>query len=160
MSAEGNLYNPAVFLPPNRLQALSYRASLSSELQASLAKIDAGYLPSSPGQESDAFIPIMQMSEQYLAIVQHLKTQTAISAVKAHLFRLWKPIFGGSGGSAGTHHDVRDALSMLSSVQPQSLQGWQAAIQKFVDLTGEMKQRLEVSSRRKRCTAIASLPMG
>jgi tRNA-dihydrouridine synthase 1 len=151
MSAEGNLYNPSLFLPMNRPQATSYRSSLPEELRGSLASVDAKYLPppsssaaEKPTSGSSCFFPIMQMTEQYLAIVKHLKTQTAVSAIKAHLFRLWKPIFG--SGATGRHHDLRDGLSRISSVQPQNAKRFQDVVEKFVELTEVMKARLEVSS--------------
>jgi tRNA-dihydrouridine synthase 1 len=59
MSAEGNLSNPAIFMPQDH--ALAYPSSILLALR-------------------------------YLDIVDGLKTRTAGSAVKAHMFRLLKPL--------------------------------------------------------------------
>ncbi|WVF66665.1 hypothetical protein IAT40_001406 [Kwoniella sp. CBS 6097] len=59
MSAEGNLSNPALFLPPSHPH----------------------FHP-----------PITLMANRYLDIVEALKTPTAGSAIKAHLFRMLKPV--------------------------------------------------------------------
>ena len=59
MTAEGNLSNPALFLPPDH---------------------------------PHAFPPILLLAHRYLDIVEGLKTPTASSAVRSHLFRLLKPI--------------------------------------------------------------------
>ncbi|KIR25503.1 tRNA-dihydrouridine synthase 1 [Cryptococcus deuterogattii LA55] len=59
MTAEGNLSNPAIFVPP-----------------------DHPY----------AHPPITLLAHRYLDIVEALETPTAGSAIKAHLFRLLKPV--------------------------------------------------------------------
>lgn len=59
MTAEGNLSNPAIFMPP-----------------------DHPY----------AHPPITLLAHRYLDIVEALETPTAGSAIKAHLFRLLKPV--------------------------------------------------------------------
>lgn len=59
MSAEGNLSNPAIFMPP---------------------------------EHPHAHPPITMLAHRYLDIVEALDTPTAGSAIKAHLFRLLKPV--------------------------------------------------------------------
>lgn len=138
MSAEGNLYNPALFEPLNRSAAKVYRASLPFELLAQLDDIDGRYKPPSCG--APAFYPISQLSLQYLAIVKSLNTQTGLSAVKAHLFRMWKPIF-----TAGKHLDMRESLSKISGIA-QDKDVWRNIVQAYVKLTEELASRLKVSN--------------
>ncbi|KAG6330312.1 hypothetical protein ID866_8778 [Astraeus odoratus] len=64
MSAEGQLYNPALFA----------RASCEGRV------FDEG-----------AHLPHAELALEYLEIVQNLKTKTTMSAVKGHLFKLMRP---------------------------------------------------------------------
>jgi tRNA-dihydrouridine synthase 1 len=70
MSAEGQLYNAALFA-----QAQSSSTSLSSPLA-----FDKGLHP-----------PHADLALEYLSIVKGLKTKTPMSAVKGHLFKLMRP---------------------------------------------------------------------
>ncbi|GAC98979.1 potential tRNA dihydrouridine synthase [Pseudozyma hubeiensis SY62] len=65
MSAEGNLYNPAIFFEAEGSETM---------------------FPSNKG-----FPSITEMAREYLDIVGKLKTPTQSSAIKAHLFRLCRP---------------------------------------------------------------------
>lgn len=64
MSAEGNLYNPTLFVP-NR---------------PGLADCDSGL-----------HLPHADLALEYLHIVKELNTKTSLSAVKGHLFKLMRP---------------------------------------------------------------------
>jgi tRNA-dihydrouridine synthase 1 len=64
MSAEGQLYNAALFAP-------------ASSLSASL--------------DTGLHLPHADLALEYLAIVKELKTRTSLSAVKGHLFKLMRP---------------------------------------------------------------------
>lgn len=81
MSAEGNLYNPAIFLDP-----------LPSEPSKMFPR--APELP---------FPSLTQMAHEYLDIVAKLKTPTNGSAIKAHFFRLCRP-------GLEVHRDLREVL--------------------------------------------------
>jgi tRNA-dihydrouridine synthase 1 len=70
MSAEGQLYNAALFAP-----ALSSSSSLSSPVA-----FDTGL-----------HLPHANLALEYLSIVKGLKTRTPMSAVKGHLFKLMRP---------------------------------------------------------------------
>jgi len=70
MSAEGQLYNAALFAP-----AQSSSSSLSSPLT-----FDTGL-----------HLPHADLALEYLAIVKGLKTRTPMSAVKGHLFKMMRP---------------------------------------------------------------------
>lgn len=81
MSAEGNLYNPAVFM--------KFLASVPSRM-----------FPNAPALP---FPSIVAMAHEYLDIVTSLRTPTQSSAIKAHLFRLCRP-------ALEVHRDLREQL--------------------------------------------------
>lgn len=81
MSAEGNLYNPAVFMP-------------------SLPRAPSAMFPNAPQLP---FPSLARMAHEYLDIVTQLRTPTSSSAIKAHLFRLCRP-------GLEVHRDLREAL--------------------------------------------------
>merc|ERR1711939_446059 len=134
MSAEGNLYNPAVFEPLNRPQAEQYRAGLPVELLEQLNALDQRY---TINPKTAAFYPLSYLSMQYLIIVKTLKTKTGISAIKAHLFRMWKAIFVNEDLL-----DLRESLSRISSVQDKR-QSYQAVVDQFIQLTENMTARIQ-----------------
>ena len=81
MSAEGNLYNPAIFI-------------------RSLPTQPSALFPAAPQLP---FPSIVRLAHEYLDIVTHLKTPTQSSAIKAHLFRLCRP-------ALEVHRDLREQL--------------------------------------------------
>ncbi|KAL9936967.1 hypothetical protein V8E36_004202 [Tilletia maclaganii] len=93
MSAEGNLFNPAIFLPPS----------------SPLLQRPSTMFPHAPEFPFPAIIPL---AHEYLDIVRGLKTQTGISAIKAHLFRICKP-------ALNRHHDLRQVLGRSHTRQPE-----------------------------------------
>lgn len=81
MSAEGNLYNPAIFM-----------RSLPTEPS-----------PMFPNAPLLPFPSLTAMAHEYLDIVTSLRTPTQSSAIKAHLFRLCRP-------ALEVHRDLRESL--------------------------------------------------
>lgn len=136
MSAEGNLYNPALFEPLNRESIPIYRASLPTELVSALDDIDTKYTLHAEA----AYYPITLLARQYLAVVAHLKTRTAVSAIKAHLFKLWKPLF------ALEHMlDFRDRLAKVTANgQGDHREVWLSVVESYKDLVDEAEARLKV----------------
>ncbi|WVN88473.1 uncharacterized protein L203_103684 [Cryptococcus depauperatus CBS 7841] len=106
MSAEGNLSNPAIFLPSSH--PLSHP-------------------------------PITLLARRYLDIVESLKTPTAGSAIKSHLFRLLKPILDTdeelrvqiancrwSEGMKGFREIIDDIESRCEPIRDKLGSGWRA----------------------------------
>lgn len=81
MSAEGNLYNPAIFV-------------------RDLPRQPTEMFPAAPELP---FPSIARMAHEYLDIVAALRTPTQSSAIKAHLFRLCRP-------ALEVHRDLREQL--------------------------------------------------
>ncbi|KAL8279907.1 hypothetical protein RQP46_007757 [Phenoliferia psychrophenolica] len=105
MSAEGNLYNPMLFSPSNATGGRTYRACLPDAMQAALAECDAE-LVGEWDREQAAYAPATFLAAQYLAIVRTLpSTKTSPSAIKAHLYKLFRPIW-----SHGRHMELRETL--------------------------------------------------
>ncbi|CAD6975149.1 unnamed protein product [Tilletia controversa] len=84
MSAEGNLYNPAIFLSPT----------------SPVVQEPSAMFPLAPTFPFPALIP---MATEYLDIVRGLRTQTGSSAIKGHLFKMCRP-------ALEVHKDLRELL--------------------------------------------------
>ncbi|BGP38863.1 tRNA dihydrouridine synthase [Rhodotorula kratochvilovae] len=108
LSAEGNLYNPMIFAPHNAAAGRAYTAQLPAEMRAALAAAEDELDLSGAGWDRDAaaYAPATFIAQQYLAIVRTLpSTQTATSAIKAHLYKLFRPVW-----AAGRHPELRESL--------------------------------------------------
>ncbi|KAG8903293.1 hypothetical protein FRB99_003478 [Tulasnella sp. 403] len=131
MSAEPQLHNPAIFFTP----ALSGSAERDQSPPA---------CPSSPSVSSSSAVdsisqetarhpvphpPCADLALEYLSVVSSLKTPTASSAIKAHLFRL-------------LHHalsretDLRERLAKVKDKDGGSVPEWEA-------ICTEMKRRMD-----------------
>ncbi|KAG8907286.1 hypothetical protein FRC01_007739 [Tulasnella sp. 417] len=109
MSAEPQLHNPGIFYTP---QSDSKSSPLDEEWSRS----------SDPPHASVAL--------EYLSIIRSLKTPTASSAIKAHLFRLFYPAF-----LRPENHDLRNRLGAISW-QRDGLEGYE-------DICREMDKRMK-----------------
>lgn len=95
MSAEGQLYNPALFMSPNM-------------------RVGSGTAPRTRYEfDTGRHVPHVDLALEYLEIVQGLKTPTSLSAVKGHLFKLLRP-------ALSRETDLRDGLSHIRG--PRSLE--------------------------------------
>lgn len=130
MSAEGQLYNAALF------------AGLGASSTASTSATTLDTTENNPDPTSDtAFLirnpPHADLALEYLSIVQSLKTHTTISGVKGHLFKLMRP-----GLSRET--DLREQLGRIKVNQKKP----EVTLAQYVELCQEVKARMDVSSLR------------
>ena len=128
MSAEGHLYNAALFAALTSTPSHDH-ASLPHSFSNSATSI-----PSDPADfpahtiESLAHPPHAELALEYLSIVRSLKTPTPLSAVKGHLFKIMRP-------ALGIEKDLRDRLGRARG--PGTLDEYQAICE-------EMRERMEV----------------
>ncbi|KAH8107419.1 Dus-domain-containing protein [Phellopilus nigrolimitatus] len=106
MTAEGNLYNPTVLLSAASFQGPSSftTASLTNALSTKFSRATNEFfmLPNDTG----AYLPHSTLALEYLAIVRALRTPTAGSAIKGHLFKLLRPMLL-------SETDLRDRLGRV-----------------------------------------------
>lgn len=123
MSAEGHLYNAALFAA---LSPILARDSPSAT-QDLAALSDAADFPTHAAQYL-AHPPHTDLALEYLSIVRSLKTPTPLSAIKGHLFKIMRP-------ALGIEKDLRDRLGRARG--PGTLDEYQAICE-------EMQERMEV----------------
>ena len=137
MSAEGNLYNPLIFSPQNAQFGREYFAILPPTMQAALTACNDQLIGTSA--LNPAYAPATFIASQYLAIVRTLpSTETSLSAVKSHLFKLFRPIW-----AAEKHHDLREELGKCGGGKKAS---FVERVQRYQELVDLMHQRIQVRS--------------
>lgn len=132
MSAEGNLYNPAVFEPLSGDKGARYFQSLPSNLQDALNAVQ----PSADlAHTSAGYHSTLWMARRYLAIVKNLKTRTSYSAIKSHIFKLCHALF-----EHERFFPVRNALGGVGGRE------WDDRMQSFSAVLDQLEALLEVSA--------------
>ncbi|GAA5961828.1 hypothetical protein JCM3765_004086 [Sporobolomyces pararoseus] len=106
MSAEGNLYNPMLFNPSNSNQGRQYLSDLPSPMKEAIEECD-GQLEGEWNILEAAYAPATYLASQYLSIVLTIPggTQTSTSAIKAHLYKMFRPVW-----QEGRHLEMREKL--------------------------------------------------
>lgn len=124
MSAEGQLYNPALF-------ASLPRPIMRETIKGTAFPSEHTHAADFPSHASDLLAHPLHadLALEYLEIVRSLKTVTALSAVKGHLFKIMKP-------AIGIEIDLRDRLGKV--------RGGSNALAEYEEICREMKARLEV----------------
>ncbi|KAJ7494293.1 dihydrouridine synthase-domain-containing protein [Mycena galericulata] len=129
MSAEGVLYNPALF---------AGLASPASSPPNEDTDADTAFLARHP--------PHAALAQEYLSIVRSLRTPTAASAIKGHLFKLLRP-------ALLRHPDLRERLGRVKVDQHQRGKDvrvaggtspfWETGLEQYIEIVREMGERLE-----------------
>ncbi|KAG6907673.1 hypothetical protein DXG01_007823 [Tephrocybe rancida] len=126
MSAEGVLYNPALF----------------NGLPASVPQTSE---PSPPLPLSTTNPPSAALALEYLAIVRAQRTRTSPSAVKGHLFKILRPAL-----ARKAYHDLREQIGKVRVVAPRTLGKGEDAwvwVDAYVGICEEVQSRLEEDAK-------------
>ncbi|KAK7037637.1 tRNA dihydrouridine synthase [Paramarasmius palmivorus] len=141
MSAEGQLYNAALF---NGL------ASSEQALSSSSSSVTSSTPPTSLTSPSSSHTPITSTTHpnhadlalEYLEIVHSLRTRTAVSAIKGHLFKIMRP-------ALTRETDLRERLGK-AKVRSKEWEGggkWgmddKSPLWEYVEVCREMKRRMD-----------------
>ncbi|KAI0370136.1 Dus-domain-containing protein [Pilatotrama ljubarskyi] len=132
MSAEGNLYNPAIFMPaPSPSPSTSTTPSEpSSSSTASPSGPAAMYLTGYHPRNTS-------LALEYLSIVKSQKTLTTPSAVKGHLFKLLRP-------ALAKYPDLRERLGRVRVERAERDKDGGAAWDRYEEVIRELDSRLDV----------------
>ncbi|EPQ59942.1 Dus-domain-containing protein [Gloeophyllum trabeum ATCC 11539] len=114
MSAEGNLYNPTIFLPSSSSSFLHSPSLSASDADAIATALSGTYRPHA------------DLALEYLDIVTSQKTRTSFSAIKGHLFKLMRP-------ALARERDLREKMGRIRS----------STVEDYVEVVKEMKARME-----------------
>ncbi|KAH9912162.1 Dus-domain-containing protein [Epithele typhae] len=116
MSAEGNLYNPAIFTP-------AQPSASTSTTPSPMAKYLTGLHSRST-----------TLASEYLTIVREQKTPTAPSAVKGHLFKLLRT-------ALAKHTDLRERMGRVRAEKDERT--WDGAFERYEEIVRELDARLD-----------------
>lgn len=127
MSAEGNLYNPALFSPapiPPPSSASSSPSTPTASSSSSTPHLSAYLTGAHPWHTALAL--------EYLEIVKTQKTHTPLRCVKGHLFKLLKP-------ALSRETELRDRLGRVRYEKPET-----AMWEKYEEIVKELDERMQV----------------
>ncbi|OBZ68583.1 tRNA-dihydrouridine(16/17) synthase [NAD(P)(+)] [Grifola frondosa] len=123
MSAEGNLYNPAIFALSQKPSSDSDAAASTSLSARPLSSFLTGHHPRHTA-----------LAREYLNIVKEQRTPTSHSAVKGHLFKLLRP-------ALGRETDLRERLGRVrvDRVEKESSNPYE----RYEEIVAELHERME-----------------
>lgn len=121
MSAEGNLYNPAIFCSTASTSA----TSIATSTERSTWTMTYG---------TGVHISSTALALEYLSIVDSLATPTSPSAVKGHLFKLLRP-------ALAKEKDLREQLGKVKFMKGKEKDAYKA----YEGIVKQLDERLEVS---------------
>lgn len=129
MSAEGQLYNAALFAPATHPHPPSSTSDLprSTDLPPNLPALPRTFDPPLSGLHPRH----ADLALEYLSIVSSLKTPTSLSAIKGHLFKFMRPALS---------HEP-DLREKLGRVRASDLK---LALVEYREIVTEMKARMDV----------------
>lgn len=129
MSAEGNLYNPALFSPAPQ-PPLTEECSTASTSSVTLISPSASGLPLS-AYLTGAHPRSTSLALEYLEIVKTQRTPTPLQSVKGHLFKLLR-------SALARETDLRERLHRVRYVKPD-LATWE----KYEEIVKELDERMQ-----------------
>ncbi|GAA6034437.1 hypothetical protein JCM8097_002724 [Rhodosporidiobolus ruineniae] len=137
LSAEGNLYNPQLFNPANSAQAQEYLSKLPPNMRDALLACESEFDPSATWDRAQAaYSPCTFIAAQYLAIVLTLpSTKTSISAVRAHLYKLFRPVW-----AAGRYGEMREKLGKCGNGAALS---YEEKVREYVKWVDEFRELIK-----------------
>lgn len=140
MSAEGNLYNPMLFAPSNAAAGRAYVDQLPEPMRSEFKACEQELDLTGAGWDRDraAYAPSTFIAQQYLVVVRTLpSTKTATSAIKAHLYKLFRPVW-----AAGRHQEMREKLGKAGGIS--GTMEYLERVREFQQWLDEFRQLIQV----------------
>ncbi|KAJ7041898.1 Dus-domain-containing protein [Mycena alexandri] len=152
MSAEGVLYNPALFV--------GLASSSSSSLPPAPSTSTSAPAPDSASDPDTSLLThhpsCAALAQEYLSIVTSMRTPTSASAIKGHLFKLLRP-------ALLKHMDLRERLGRIKVEQFQKAKEkrplgddgaprpfWEKGLEPYIEVVQETAERLVLDEERER----------